>query len=188
MLKQCVLLACGLWAFHAAASPPAAQPQPLPPLPDTVVEELPPDPALGVLRRQQAVMRLAPLLEVRREATTPVSCPGQVQAALNTGAYQVFIERKGLVPILAPMAYDFILRDRVDPERITMACEVAERLIIAQFPTAVRRSKDPVQRDDYVQVLFLATWAQTKADGKGVPEGGIPPDVSPDPFGVLVKP
>lgn len=142
----------------------------------------------GMAARREALARLAPRLQVERQAIAPDQCAAAVDRALAAGAYQVFIERQGQVPALVPMAFSVGLRDRADAGRLPPVCKVATGLVVARFPEAVTRATDARTRRDYAIALTMADWVQSKADGLGLLGLELPPDVTPDPFGVLQRP
>ena len=184
-MHRWILLAALVVAGSAQAQAPAAVTQPLA---EPVVETAPlyPFSSAGVEARQRSLARLAPKVTVERQATTPQACSQSVQAALDTGAYQVFVERQGQAPALAPLQFNMAFRDRVDPVRIQPVCQIATGLVIAKLPD-VLESSDAQTRHDYIVALTLADWAQAKAENKPPLGGDFPPDVTADPLGVMAR-
>lgn len=169
----------------------AQQPVPLVQAPsEPVVVSVPSDGSLlaGLDGRRQALDRISSQVSIKRQPTSPQQCKTDVAQALNAGAYQVFVERQGQVPALVPLEFSVTLRDRVDEKRLAPVCQQSTGLVIAQFPDSIKQSKDARMQHDYVVALMMADWAQTKADGTGLVGREIPPDVVPDPLGVLQKP
>lgn len=159
-------------------------------LPEPTIQTEPLDGSLtaGIEGRRQALLRLAPELKVERVKTTPTKCVADVKNAFATGAYQVFVERQDQVPALVPLEFNVGLRETVDVARLSPVCQVATSLVVTRFSAAVKNSKDQRVQRDYVIALMMADWIQSKADGTSLLGREIPPDVVPDPFGVLRAP
>lgn len=184
-MHRWILLAALVVAGSAQAQAPAAVTQPLA---EPVVETAPlySFSSEGAEARQRSLARLAPKVTVERQATTPQACAQSIQAALDTGAYQVFVERQGQAPALAPLQFSMTFRDKVDPVRIRPVCQIATGLVIAKLPE-VLKSSDAQTRHDYIVALTLADWAQAKAENKPPLGSDFPSDVTADPLGVMAR-
>lgn len=156
-------------------------------LPPVIQEAAPAENTLaaGAQARRQALARLASELKVERIPTTPAKCKTDVEQALASGAYQVFVERQNLGPSLVPLQFSVSLRETVDVKRLGPVCQVATGLVVTRFSDKVKTSKDPQVQRDYVVALMMADWVQAKADGASLLGQEIPADAVPDPFGVL---
>lgn len=141
--------------------------------------------ASAIANRHQALVRLAPKLKIERRATTPEACEKAVTQAYAEGAYQVFVERKGMTPVLAPLAFSVIYRERVDAPRLAPLCAVATSVVVTAFPRDVSNSSEADVSRDYVLALYMANWAQEKADPTPPVGHVIPVDVRSDPFGIF---
>ena len=142
---------------------------------------------VGVEDRRQALARLAPKAVVERKPVTAATCAQSVQTALNEGAYQVFVERQGQGPALAPLQFSMAFRDTVDVPRIQPVCQVATGLVVVKLPSDALSSTDATSRRDYILALTLADWAQAKADNRPPLGGDFPPDVTADPLGAMSR-
>ena len=143
------------------------------------------DPARAAASRAQALGRLLPHLEVKREAVASNQCAARVKAALEQDVYQVFVVKATGEAVLAPLLFEVGLRSQPDLARLGAVCNGATGLVVSRFSDKVRRSKDPAVQRDYVIALTMADWAQSQLDGRGLVGREMPADVSADPFGVL---
>jgi len=143
------------------------------------------DEARAVASRAQALARLLPQLEVKREAVTPNQFAARVKAALERDVYQVFVIKATGEAVLAPLLFEVGLRSQPDMARLGAVCNGATGLVVSRFSDTVRRSKEPAVQRDYVIALTMADWAQAQLDGRGLVGREMPVDVSADPFGVL---
>lgn len=163
------------------------------PLQDPVISaplEIPMDPALLERRRTETLLRWLPKIEV---SSRPVDATNCIEKAIETSKehfYQLFVKRErminGKIQLdygLVPLEYDYVLRTRVDEERLRPSCDLAKELIAVKLPMELRRNKEHVA--DYVLLLFMAEWAQMRADPKTTNSPDIPSNIVLDPFGAV---